>query len=109
MENHKSWLEDTKKYTFLIFTKDGKLIGDVNLFFSDWIEANEAEINVMIAVPEFRGKGLSGQVIEAIELFAWAIYGRDTIIAKIKEDNAGSIKFFTKIGYQFIQDNPNYS
>lgn len=46
--------------------------------------------------------------MEAIELFALAIYGRDTIIAKIKQDNIGSIKFFTKIGYIFIQDYPQY-
>jgi RimJ/RimL family protein N-acetyltransferase len=60
LENHKSWLTDPKKYTFLVFAKDNnKLIGDVNLFFSDWIEPNEAEINIMIAVKEYRGKGLA--------------------------------------------------
>jgi RimJ/RimL family protein N-acetyltransferase len=42
------------------------MIGDVNLFFSDWIEPNEAEINIMIALPSFRGKGLSKQVMEVI-------------------------------------------
>lgn len=35
----------------------------------------------------------------AIELFSLAVYGRDHIIAKIKDDNASSIAFFKKIGY----------
>ena len=62
----------------------------------------------MIAVSEFRGKGLSKQVMEVIEAFALGIYNKNTIIAKIKDDNIGSINFFTKIGYKFIQDNPQY-
>jgi hypothetical protein len=33
------------------------MIGDVNLFFSEWIEANQAELNLMIAVKEERRKG----------------------------------------------------
>lgn len=41
----------------------------------------------------------------AIELFSVAVYKRDLFIAKIKNDNLGSIKFFEKIGYTFIQDN----
>ena len=84
------------------------MIGDINLFFSEWIENNEAEINIMIAVKEFRGKGYAGQAVEAVQTFAMGIYGRDTIIAKIKEDNIGSIKLFEKLGYTFIQDNAHY-
>lgn len=75
------------------------MIGDVNLFFSQWIEPNEAEINLMIAVPEHRRKGYSTEIMEVIECFAMGIYGRDTIIAKIKDDNEASISFFLKIGY----------
>lgn len=40
--NHRSWLEDPTKYTFIVFSKNGRMIGDVNLFFSEWIEPNEA-------------------------------------------------------------------
>ncbi len=48
----------------------------------------------MIAVKEYRGKGLSKQVMEVIELFAQGFYQKDTIIAKIKKENILSIKFF---------------
>ena len=108
-DNHRSWLEDPTKYTFIIFAKDGKMIGDINLFFSEWIEKNEAEINIMIAVPEYRGKGLARQAMDAIEKFAKGVYKKDTIIAKIKDDNEASINFFTKIGYQFIGHNTNFA
>ena len=55
--NHRSWIEDPTKYTFIIFNEKGRMIGDVNLFFSEWIETNQAEINIMIAIKEERGKG----------------------------------------------------
>jgi RimJ/RimL family protein N-acetyltransferase len=51
-QNHKSWLEDPSKYTFLIFNEQGSMIGDINLFFSEWIEPNQVEINIMIAIRE---------------------------------------------------------
>jgi RimJ/RimL family protein N-acetyltransferase len=62
----------------------------------------------MIAVPEFRGKGLSYEVMDVVELFAVGVYGKNVIIAKIKEDNLASIKFFGKIGFQFVQDNVHH-
>ena len=40
----------------------------------------------MIAVKEYRGRGLSKQVMEVIELFAQGYYNKNTIIAKIKKD-----------------------
>jgi hypothetical protein len=43
IENHRSWIMDEKKYTFVVFYKGEYgdiMIGDVNLFFSDWIEGN---------------------------------------------------------------------
>jgi RimJ/RimL family protein N-acetyltransferase len=71
-----------------------QMIGDVNLFFSEWIEENESEVNIMIAVPEYRGKGLSREVMDVIEMFAVGIYERNVMIAKIKNDNLNSMKFF---------------
>lgn len=62
----------------------------------------------MIAVQEYRGRGLSKQVMEVIELFAQGYYTKDTIIAKIKKENMPSIKFFEKIGYIFIQNIHHY-
>ena len=44
-----------------------------------------------------------------IEAFALLYYKKDEIIAKIKEDNEGSIKLFTKNGYIFEKNEERYS
>lgn len=46
--------------------------------------------------------------MEVIENFAVGVYGKDEIIAKIKDDNTPSINFFEKIGYKFINHNKNH-
>lgn len=63
----------------------------------------------MIAVKDQRGKGYAREAIEAVQMFALGVYSRDTIIAKIKDDNMGSIKLFEKLGYKFVQDNHHYN
>jgi len=50
------------------------MIGDVNLFFSAWIEPHQAEINIMIAVKEERGKGYARETLRMIETFARVYY-----------------------------------
>lgn len=40
LANQKSWLEDPTKYTFIVFHEE-TMVGDVNLFFSEWIEPYE--------------------------------------------------------------------
>jgi RimJ/RimL family protein N-acetyltransferase len=62
----------------------------------------------MIAVPEYRGKGLSREMMEVIELFSVGVYAKNVLIAKIKNDNTFSMRFFEKIGYAFIRDNPHH-
>lgn len=41
----------------------------------------------MIAVPEYRGKGFAKSVMDVIEKFTKAVFKKDTIVAKIKDDN----------------------
>jgi RimJ/RimL family protein N-acetyltransferase len=82
-----------------MFTKEGRMIGDINLFFSKWIEPNEAEINIMIALKSERGKGYAKEALSLIESFARVYYSKDQIIAKIKDDNTSSMKLFEKSGY----------
>lgn len=79
------------------------MIGDVNLFFSEWIEPYQAEINIMIAAKEERGKGHAREALKLAEAFAFLYYNKSEIIAKIKEDNIGSQKLFTSSGYNFIK------
>lgn len=37
-----------------------------------------------------------------------AVYGKDEMIAKIKDDNKQSIRFFEKIGYHFVAHNERH-
>lgn len=46
--------------------------------------------------------------MQAIEAFAFGVYDKNEIIAKIKDDNNASIKFFEKIGYTFINHNKRH-
>lgn len=62
----------------------------------------------MIAVEQERGKGYARQALRLIEAFAFLIYKKTEIIAKIKEDNPGSIKLFTSSGYEFQQYEERY-
>lgn len=39
------------------------MVGDINLFFSKWIEPNQAEINIMIARRDQRGKGYACEAL----------------------------------------------
>lgn len=57
------WTIDKTRDTFIILY-DGTPVGDVNIFFSEWLQPNEAEINVMIADSGFRGKGIATTVIQ---------------------------------------------
>lgn len=50
------------------------MVGDVNLFFSEWIEPNECEINIMIAEKKYRGRGIAARVLRIVEQFAVARY-----------------------------------
>ena len=60
------------------------MIGDINLFFSEWIEPHQSEINIMIAVKSERGKGYAKEALRLVEAFSVVYYGRSEIIAKIK-------------------------
>ena len=129
IENQKSWLNDPHKTTFIIFQnlancpgadnsntnesnqhfiedpkfpkecEGHKMIGDINLFFGNHFEDNEAEIMVMIAEKNARKLGLAKEAVGLLESFAYNVLNKDTIIAKIKMGNDASMKFFEKLGY----------
>ena len=61
-----------------------------------------------MAVPEYRGKGIGREVMDVIEKFAKAVYRKDLMIAKIKDENEASVKFFQSIGYDFICHNATF-
>lgn len=129
--NQRSWLMDPKKYTFIICGKNPinsiKLtefpslnteyfaknfdwpayfqpIGDVNLFFHEYIEENEAEIDIMIGDKEARGKGFGKEAVAIMMQFGFQKFKKDKFIAKIKQKNQPSRKLFEKMGYVLVKE-----
>lgn len=128
LTNQISWLKDPKKYTFILLepmTKEKnnltdfesinsehtlkwkeliKPIGDVNLFFHDYIEENEAEIDIMIGDKTARGKGYSKEAVKIMLEFGYSFYRKEKFIAKIKSENYISRKLFESIGFEFKKE-----
>ena len=73
------------------------MVGDVNLFFNDLDDPTVAEVEIMIAEPSCRRKGLA---VEALKLFLYygaTHHGVTRFYAKIGEANEASIAMF-KVG-----------
>ena len=104
MENQVSWRDDESKCTFILGAKEildannpiGSMIGDINAFF---LPDDELELSVMIAVREFRRKGLAIEAINLFMSYLSTIRHVSTWIAKINEDNVPSIRLFERIGF----------
>ncbi|EAW89195.1 N-acetyltransferase 9, isoform CRA_c [Homo sapiens] len=72
-----SWQEDADKCTFIVLdaekwqaqpgaTEESCMVGDVNLFLTDLEDLTLGEIEVMIAEPSCRGKGLGTEAVLAM-------------------------------------------
>uniref|UniRef100_A0A1A9X1K1 N-acetyltransferase domain-containing protein n=1 Tax=Glossina brevipalpis TaxID=37001 RepID=A0A1A9X1K1_9MUSC len=110
-EMQKTWRMDHDKCTFLILcwkkyetTKDENkaLIGDTNLFLHTEQDSGEkvAEIEIMIAEPDMRGKGLGWESTLLMLKYGVKYLNVKKFVAKIGIDNVASIRMFQKIEFQ---------
>jgi RimJ/RimL family protein N-acetyltransferase len=101
-----SWRDDPNKATFIIFahsfssrnedeTESG-MVGDVNLFFNDDEDKHNCEIDVMIAEPSWRGKGLGKEGVLLMMAYAVHTMRVTRFYSKINESNAASLGLFCK-------------
>lgn len=102
--NQIQWRDDASKCTFIITDNTLTPIGDVNLFFSaveDEENKLQAEINVMIAEKQFRGKGYGKLAVWGMAWFAQRHFPLvSQYLVKISFDNTASIALFTqKLGF----------
>ncbi|KAI1308389.1 N-acetyltransferase 9 [Mortierella claussenii] len=82
---------------------ENKMVGDVNLFFNDHDDAYSAEIEIMIAEPSYRRKGMGLEALRMMITYAYKSLGTKRITAKISTENKGSIQLFlTQLGFQQI-------
>ena len=96
--NQVSWETDVSKLTGLICDADRKPVGDVNVFFD--VENSTGEINVMIADPSARRKGLAREAIRVAMAESKLVFpGVSHFLAKIDEDNVASQALFESLGF----------
>ncbi|XP_037611706.1 N-acetyltransferase 9 [Sebastes umbrosus] len=111
-EMQKSWREDDDKCTFIILDKqrwaDGSveeeqcMVGDVNLFLTDPSDPSLAELEVMIAEPSHRGKGIGKEVTRMMMSYGVTKLGVKQFETKIGLDNKASIAMFKKLHFKEV-------
>lgn len=112
---HLSWTQDPNKHTFIVLDKqllEGEfvhgdahveaMVGDVNIYMNDPDNLHVAEIEIMIAESNSRGKGLGEESVLMMMAFAADKYGIQTFRAKIGESNKASLKLFHKLGFDDV-------
>uniref|UniRef100_A0A5F9CXR6 Alpha/beta-tubulin-N-acetyltransferase 9 n=1 Tax=Oryctolagus cuniculus TaxID=9986 RepID=A0A5F9CXR6_RABIT len=106
-----SWREDGDKCTFIVLDKErwqaqpgapeeSCMAGDVNLFLTDPGDPTLGEIEVMIAEPSCRGKGLGTEAVLAMLSYGVTKLGLTKFEAKIGQGNEPSLKLFRKLHFE---------
>ncbi|KAI8872183.1 n-acetyltransferase 9-like protein [Ramicandelaber brevisporus] len=84
------------------------MIGDINLFISEMDNEDasnvkekrmQAEINVMIAERDYRGRGLGKEAVTLMMEYAVRHLDIHHFFVCINDDNVDSIRMFTKMGF----------
>ena len=127
-ENQQSWQEDPGKLTFILCSGltpslTNGMAGDVNAFFSEDFPSEDgsesgtsqiqgcpalhAELEIMIAEPEHRRKGLARDTLSLFMHFVMTHVPRvDTFVAKVTDDNEASLGLFLGLGFQVFKHMP---
>ncbi|BFG25979.1 hypothetical protein CerSpe_122530 [Prunus speciosa] len=108
-----TWTQDPNKQTFIVLDKQlvvgefnhgqphvEAMVGDVNLYMNDLDDPQMAEIEIMIAEPKSRGKGLGKESALMMMAFAVENLGIHIFHAKIGELNGASLSLFRKLGFE---------
>ncbi|KAK3184492.1 hypothetical protein Dsin_031778 [Dipteronia sinensis] len=114
-EMHLSWCQDPLKQTFIVLDKalvEGKfvhkdphveaMVGDVNIYMNDLDNPQLAEVEIMIAEPKSRGKGLAKESVLMMMSYAVENFGIQVFRAKIGESNGASLSLFRKLGFEDV-------
>lgn len=76
--------------------------GDVNFFFNDHDDSSIAEIEIMIAEPDSRRKGIATEALQLFMAYGVSVLGVTKFSAKIGEENESSLQLFQKLGYKEV-------
>ena len=103
VRNQESWVADPNKITFIILDVESeeRPCGDVNCFINE----EEAEVNVMIAEPQSRRKGIAKAAVLAIMKATKANFAQVKVfVAKIDRDNWPSRKMFESLDFVLVRE-----
>ncbi|KAM3305889.1 N-acetyltransferase 9-like protein isoform X1 [Capsicum chacoense] len=112
-----SWTQDPLKQTFIVLDRElivgnfihgethvevllAAMVGDVNIYMNDLDDPQMAEVEIMIAEPKSRGKGLGKESVLMMMTFAVDNFKIHTFRAKIGELNQSSLSLFQKLGFE---------
>uniref|UniRef100_A0A3B3Z7M9 Alpha/beta-tubulin-N-acetyltransferase 9 n=1 Tax=Periophthalmus magnuspinnatus TaxID=409849 RepID=A0A3B3Z7M9_9GOBI len=107
----RSWRQDTDKCTFIVLDREQWnagvqeeqcMMGDVNLFLTDPGDPSLAELEVMIAEPRFRGKGVGTEVACIMMSYGISKLGIKKFQVKIGLENQISINMFKKLNFREV-------
>ncbi|XP_056628116.1 N-acetyltransferase 9 isoform X1 [Triplophysa dalaica] len=91
---------DKQKWADPSIPEEGCMVGDVNIFLTDPSDPTLAELEIMIAVPCYRGKGLGKEVTRMMMCYGISMLGIKKFEVKIGLDNKTSIAMFKKFHFK---------
>jgi RimJ/RimL family protein N-acetyltransferase len=113
-----TWHNDPKKVTFIVLSKAvlesdleqssevnrefAAMAGDVNMFLNDPDDPGNAEIEIMIAEPAHRRKGLAREALQMMIGYGVTKLKLTRFFAKIGEANVASLELFKSLGFKEI-------
>jgi RimJ/RimL family protein N-acetyltransferase len=110
-EMQRAWAEDEDKLTFIVLDPAAPatpgveggggagMAGDVNLFLNDPDDRSAGEVEIMIAEPASRRRGLATEALQLFMAYAFGTLGVSRFVAKIGEANAPSLALFQRLGF----------
>ncbi|KAL2632703.1 hypothetical protein R1flu_004182 [Riccia fluitans] len=113
-ELQESWNSDPYKCMFIILEKERMKVpeeessnveamaGDVNIFMNDMEDEQAAEIDIMIAEPRSRGKGLAKEAVQLMVNYVSQHLHISKLRAKIGDSNSTSLRLFRSLGFQDV-------
>ncbi|KIY98693.1 N-acetyltransferase 9-like protein [Monoraphidium neglectum] len=115
-----AWAHDPDKLTYILLDparppapeqetwppggRAGAMAGDVNLFLNDPDDRLAGEVEIMVAEPESRRKGMACEALRLFMAYVVRELGVTRFIAKIGEDNAPSLALFEgQLGFKEVR------
>lgn len=85
----------------IVEKSSGELIGSIDLFEID-LKNRRAHIGILIAQPEYRGKGFASESIDLMIYYAQEHLNISNFVCSIQDDNENSIQLFESKGFQQV-------